>query len=104
MSVEKIVPTDELLANGGLQTLKIQRMMVRGVVEAPYGAHPCCCDARYDYDLEHLALYRDSAGDLAAFARYVAEWIDTPGSHDAYLDKIGARRLMAVARKRDNRI
>jgi len=33
------VPTSELLHEGSLQTLRIQRMFVDGVVRAPFGAH-----------------------------------------------------------------
>jgi glutaconate CoA-transferase, subunit A len=102
VSVEQIV-SDEAIRSRPIDTI-LPRVDVTCVVEAPFGAHPCCCDARYDYDLEHLALYRDSAADAGAFERYIAQWIDLPGSHDAYLDKIGARRLMAVAMKRDNRL
>jgi glutaconate CoA-transferase subunit A len=102
VSVEQIV-SDEAIRKRPIDTI-LPRVDVTCVVEAPYGAHPCCCDARYDYDLAHLALYRDSARDPAAFERYVDEWIHAAETHDAYLDKVGARQLMTVARKRDNRI
>jgi len=102
VSVEQIV-SDETIRARPIDTI-LPRVDVTCVVEAPFGAHPCCCDARYDYDLEHFSLYRDSAQGEADFERYVAQWIDQPGSHEAYLDKVGARRLMAIARKRSNRL
>ena len=102
VSVEQLV-SEEAIRSRPIDTI-LPRIDVTCVVEAPFGAHPCCCDARYDYDLEHLELYRESARSAADFDRYVAQWIDAPGSHDAYLDKVGARRLMAVAMKRNNRI
>jgi glutaconate CoA-transferase subunit A len=102
VSVEQIV-SDEAIRARPIDTI-LPRVDVTCVVEAPYGAHPCCCDARYDYDLEHLSLYQKSACSAADFDRYVAEWIDAPGGHDAYLDKVGARRLMAVSMKRSSRV
>ena len=35
MSVEQLVPTEELPSNGPVQTLQISRLMTHGVVEAP---------------------------------------------------------------------
>ena len=39
LSCEKVVPTADLLANGSFHTMKINRSMVDGVIEAPNGAH-----------------------------------------------------------------
>ena len=39
MSAEKIIPTDQFLAEGSVHTLRIPRIHVDGVVEAPMGAH-----------------------------------------------------------------
>src|SRR5215467_8228420 len=39
VSCERVVPTPELTATAPVQTLRIQRWMVAGVVEAPRGAH-----------------------------------------------------------------
>ncbi len=50
MSVERVVPTDELASNGPIQTLKINRLMTHGVVEAPYGAHFTECVPDYERD------------------------------------------------------
>jgi len=52
MSVERIVETDELAANGPVQTLKINRLMTDGVVEAPFGAHFTECVPDYPRDEE----------------------------------------------------
>ncbi len=76
MSVEKIVPTEELLANGGLQTLKIQRMMVHGVVEAPLGAHFTECPPDYDRDEAFQKKYAASAKDDSAFAEFKKTYLD----------------------------
>jgi glutaconate CoA-transferase subunit A len=44
MSCEKIVETAELSAAAALPTLRVNRMMVDGVVEAPGGAHFTACE------------------------------------------------------------
>ena len=50
MSVEQIVDTDELAAEGPVQTLRINRLMTDGVVEAPNGAHFTECVPDYGRD------------------------------------------------------
>ena len=39
MSCERVVETADLLEEGSIHTLKINRMMIDGVIEAPQGAH-----------------------------------------------------------------
>jgi glutaconate CoA-transferase subunit A len=73
---------------------------VTAVVELPYGAHPCCCDARYDYDLDHIAAYYAATASADAFQDWLAEWVDGPGSHDAYLEKLGARSVLELTTRR----
>ena len=50
MSVEQVVPTDELASNGPIQTLKINRLMTHGVIEARHGAHFTECVPDYERD------------------------------------------------------
>jgi glutaconate CoA-transferase, subunit A len=76
MSVEKIVPTEELMASGGLQSLRIQRMMVHGVVEAPYGAHFTECPPDYERDEDFQKKYAASAKDEALFADFKKTYLD----------------------------
>ena len=52
MSVERIVPTDDLAAGGPVQSLRINRLMTDGVVEAPHGAHFTECVPDYPRDEE----------------------------------------------------
>lgn len=98
VSVEQIVSA-EAIRKRPIDTI-LPRVDVTCVVEAPYGAHPCCCDARYDYDLEHFALYARSAADPKSFATYLEQWVREPGDHAHYLDRIGARQLMGISSKR----
>ncbi|MBC7172516.1 MAG: hypothetical protein H5U40_08830 [Polyangiaceae bacterium] len=78
MSVEKVVPTEELLQNGGLESLKINRMMVKGVVEAPLGAHFTECLPDYGRDEAFQKKYAASAKDEAAFAEFKKTYLDVP--------------------------
>ena len=50
LSCERLVSTDELLREGSVHTLRINRMMTDGVVETPNGAHFTSCDPDYGRD------------------------------------------------------
>src|SRR3954471_10179449 len=50
MSVERIVPTEDLTKEGTFHTLRVSRLMVDGVVEAPQGAHFTSCAPDYERD------------------------------------------------------
>src|SRR5688572_6517647 len=52
VSCERIVATEDLLVEGPVQTLKVNRMMTHGVVEAPGGAHFTSCTPDYERDEE----------------------------------------------------
>jgi len=67
MSVERIVPTEDLLAEGPLQSLRINRLMVDGVVETPNGAHFTECPPDYARDEAFQRAY-------AATAKSDDEW------------------------------
>jgi glutaconate CoA-transferase subunit A len=76
MSCEKIVPTKDLLQEGSIHTLRINRMMVDGVVEALGGAHFTECPPDYGRDeafqREYAATARDPEGWKAFEARYLS--------------------------------
>lgn len=98
VSVEQIV-SREAVKSRAIDTI-LPRCDVTCVVEAPHGAHPCCCDARYDYDLEHLGRYHEASRTADGFAAYLAEYVTGTADHWAYLDRIGARALMETSTKR----
>ena len=50
MSCERVVTTDALLVEGSVHTLRVNRMMTDGVIEAPNGAHFTSCDPDYGRD------------------------------------------------------
>jgi len=76
MSVERIVPTEKLLDEGPIQTLKINRSMVQGVVEAPNGAHFTECPPDYERDEAFQKKYAATAKDPAAWDAFKASYLD----------------------------
>lgn len=101
VSVEQIVseqavaahPTDLILPGGE----------VAAIVEAPYGAHPCACDSRYDDDLDHLRQYQEASASPDSFAAYLDACVHGLADHRSYLDALGMRRLMGISTKRTHR-
>jgi glutaconate CoA-transferase subunit A len=77
VSVERIVDTAELTATASVQTLKIQRWMVHGVVEAKGGAHFTSCDPDYGRDEAFQREYVEAAGDAGAWAGFRARYLET---------------------------
>jgi len=88
MSVERIVETDDLAANGPVQTLKINRLMTDGVVEAPFGAHFTECVPDYPRDEEFQKAYAASAKTPEAWAGWRAKYLDC-GDHAEYRKVVG---------------
>jgi acyl CoA:acetate/3-ketoacid CoA transferase alpha subunit len=78
VSAERIVPTDELAAEGCIHQLRISRMMVDGVVEAPGGAHFTSCVPDYGRDEAFQKEYANSAASPEAWADFRTRWIDLP--------------------------
>ena len=76
MSCEKIVPTEELVSGGPLQSLLINRMMVSGVVEAPGGAHFTECPPDYVRDEKFQREYAATAKDEDAWKAFRAKYLD----------------------------
>ena len=90
MSCEKIIPTEDLLREGTVHTLKINRMMVDGVVEAPGGAHFTECPPDYGRDEAFQKEYAATAKDPEAWKAFRARYIDL-GSEQEYQQAVRAR-------------
>lgn len=88
MSCEKIVPTSDLLKEGTLHTLRINRMMVDGVIEAPFGAHFTECEPDYGRDEAFQKEYAASAASAEAWTAFRAKYLDLE-THDAYRKAVG---------------
>ena len=90
MSCEKIIPTEELLREGSVHTLRINRMMVDGVVEAPGGAHFTECPPDYPRDEAFQKEYAATAKDPEAWNAFKARYLEL-GSDQEYRDAVRAR-------------
>ncbi len=88
MSVERVVETDELASAGPVQTLRINRLMTDGVVEAPFGAHFTECVPDYPRDEEFQKAYAASAKTPEAWADWKAKYLDC-GDHAEYRKVVG---------------
>jgi glutaconate CoA-transferase subunit A len=86
ISCERLVDTADLAAEGCLHQMRISRMMVDGVVEAPGGAHFTLCEPDYPRDEALQRAYAASARSPEAWASFRAEWIDIP--EDEYQRKV----------------
>src|SRR5689334_9248692 len=82
LSCERIVPTASLAGFGPPQSLVVNRAMVHGVAEAPYGAHFTSCVPDYGRDEAFQARYAAAAADPADWQRFCAEFLD--GDEAAY--------------------
>lgn len=88
VSVERIVPTDQLRSAAGCDhRLRVNRMMVDAVVEAPNGAHPTSCDPDYGTDEAAVAAYAATAKSPEAWQAYRDAWLGLP-DEAAYQEKV----------------
>jgi glutaconate CoA-transferase subunit A len=90
MSCEKIVPTKDLLEEGPVHTLKINRMMVDGVVEAPGGAHFTECPPDYGRDEDFQREYAASARDPEAWRAFSDRYLELESERE-YRAAVSAR-------------
>ena len=94
VSCERVVETQEFHATGCIHTLVMDRSMVDGVVEAPFGAHPTSCAPDYGIDEAHLRLYSASAKEEGGFESYYRKFI--ADGRDAYLKAVGGPDKIAA--------
>lgn len=90
MSCEKIVATEDLPREGSLHTLKINRMMVDGVVDAPGGAHFTECPPDYGRDEAFQKEYAATAKDPDSWQSFKARYLEV-GSEQEYQEAVKAR-------------
>ena len=88
LSCERVVETEDLLKEGSIHTLRINRSMVDGVVEAPRGAHFTSCVPDYDRDEEFQREYASAAADSGTWEVFRARYLG--GSEDDYRAAVGA--------------
>jgi len=90
MTCEKLIPTEDLLKEGTIHTLKINRLMVDGVIETPGGAHFTECPSDYGRDEIFQKEYAATAKDEDAWQRFYETYLALD-SEEAYQKAVGAR-------------
>ena len=91
VSTERIVASGELVAAAGDVTrLRINRLFVDGLVEAPNGAHPTSCEPEYARDEAFQKTYLGTAKETGAWEAFRSEWLSFP-SEAGYQAALAAR-------------
>jgi glutaconate CoA-transferase subunit A len=90
MSCEKIIPTEDFAKAGTFHTMKINRTMVDGVIEAPNGAHFTECPPDYGRDEAFQKEYAATAKDPDAWAAFKERYLDT-ASEAEYQEAVKSR-------------
>lgn len=90
VSTERVVATEDLTSEANLQQLRISRLMVDAVVEAPYGAHFTSCDPDYPRDEAFQREYATAAKSDDAWAEFSGRWLE--------IDEAGYRRRVEERR------
>ena len=95
-----IVTADEIVSEEYLRRDPNRNMlpstMVTAVVDCPWGAHPGINQGYYDYDLAFVGAYRKAAETEEGYKEWEKEWILDVGSHEGYVNKLGAARLQKL--------
>jgi len=76
MSCERIVATEDLLKEGSVHTLRINRSLTDGVVEAPGGAHFTSCEPDYPRDESFQREYASAGSDPKRWDEFRARYLD----------------------------
>ncbi|MDP0489361.1 MAG: glutaconate CoA-transferase subunit A [Fusobacterium sp. JB020] len=95
-----IVTCEELVSNEEIRKdptkNSIPCFCVDAVVHLPYGAHPTQCYGYYDYDNDFLKLYDKVSKTQEDFDAFIQEWVYDVPNHEAYINKLGASRLVGL--------
>jgi len=75
VSCERVVATSELLDEGTFHTLRVNRSMVDGVIDAPNGAHFTSCQPDYERDEAFQKEYATSAADADRWAAFAEQFL-----------------------------
>jgi acyl CoA:acetate/3-ketoacid CoA transferase alpha subunit len=78
LSVERVVPTDELVKTVPPQALLVNRMMVDHVVEAPNGAHFTTAATDYGRDEKFQRHYASAAAEESTWQEFADTYLSGP--------------------------
>ena len=90
VSCEKVVSSKDLLDEGPLQSLRLNRTMVDGVIEAPGGAHFTECPPDYGRDEDFQREYARAARDPDAWNAFTERYLSL-ASEAEYQEAVRAR-------------
>ncbi|MGH2686217.1 MAG: CoA transferase subunit A [Actinomycetota bacterium] len=88
LSCERVVDTEDLLKEGSVHTLRINRATVHGVVESPRGAHFTSCVPDYERDEQFQKEYATAASDEVSWPAFRDRYLS--GTEDDYRAAVGA--------------
>jgi len=94
LTCDRLIDNAEVRRNPWATT--IPGYLVDAVVPLPFGAHPCSSHGKYLQDEAHLSGYLEAAQTDAGFASYLDTYVHGVGSHQDYLDRVGAERLESL--------
>ncbi|HCS77858.1 MAG TPA: CoA-transferase [Syntrophaceae bacterium] len=94
VTAEEIVPESYLRRDPNRNN--IPTTQVDMIVHVPWGAHPTALPGYYDMDMEALFIYQKAARTEEDFAKWSDEWIYSLSDNNAYLEKIGAAKMMQL--------
>jgi glutaconate CoA-transferase subunit A len=94
ITAEEIVPSEAIVRTADRTV--IPGFVVDAVVEVPFGSYPHECHGRYEADFEHFDTYSEmvTRDGVAGVQAYLEETVHGPGSFSAFLDTVGASRLL----------
>jgi len=90
ITAERILPREDVLAYG--RDVRISRLFVAGVAEAPFGAHPTGVAPYYRFDAPCLLAMQDLGRTPEALPEYAGRFV--AASEAAYLEAQGGRERM----------
>ncbi len=85
VTAEKIVSTAELDLPANARFHMVERALISGVAEVPFGAHPTSAAPDYHIDLKHLRAYAAAEGE--AWGDYSRSYVELPEAD--YLAAVG---------------
>ena len=94
VSCEEIVPEDYIRREPDQNSLA--HFIVDAIVPAPFGAHPTACHMFYDYDPNHLNMFKKVDETPDSFRRYLDEWVYPFDTMEDYLTKVGFKDLLNI--------
>lgn len=94
VTCEELVSDEEIRKDPSLNS--IPGFCVDAVVHCPHGSHPSQVYDYYDYDADFYKMYNVKSKTEEDFKAFLEEWVYGLEDHNAYLDKLGATRLIKL--------